>query len=136
MSRIRSKNTVPEERMLLIIRAALGHRWRIDQNASYLPGKPDVVVPSLRLCVFVDGCFFHGCPQHWRAPKTRPEYWVPKVEGNKARDRSHARQLRAQGWSVWRFWEHDLKNSRLDRTGAVLALRIARRRAVMSEGHL
>ena len=134
MSRIRSADTVPEGRMLLLVREALGYRWRIDRNAGYLPGKPDVVVPSLHLCIFVDGCFFHGCPRHYRVPATRPEYWAPKVARNQARDRRHARVLRRNGWSVWRFWEHDLKASRLDETAADLERRIARRRSAIRAG--
>lgn len=131
MSRIRSTNTVPEQRMLLALRTVLGPRWRIDQNAASLPGKPDLVVPSLRLCIFVDGCFFHGCPAHWRPPATRPEYWVPKVERNQSRDRKHARALRSAGWSVWRFWEHELRGNCLDRTSSILERRIAKRRELV-----
>jgi DNA mismatch endonuclease, patch repair protein len=117
--------------MLLAVRDALGHRWRIDRNASYLPGKPDVVVPSLGLCIFVDGCFFHGCPRHYRVPRTRSEYWAAKVARNQARDRRHARELRTGGWAVWRFWEHDLKGPRLEATATGLKRRISRRRAVV-----
>lgn len=132
MSRIRSTNTEPEERMHLMLRAVLGHRWRIDRNASYLAGKPDIVIPSLELCIFVDGCFFHGCPRHFRVPATRPEYWVPKVARNRARDRRHALELRSDGWSVWRFWEHDLKGGRAEATAAGLERRIARHRDAVS----
>src|SRR5580698_284189 len=93
MSRIRSTGSKPEDRLVEIVRRVLGPKWRIDRNVRGLPGCPDVVVPSLRLCIFADGCFFHGCPSHWRPPATRREYWVPKIEGNIRRDKRHAKDL-------------------------------------------
>lgn len=132
MSRIRSTGTSPEERLAAAVRAALGHRWRIERNFSGLPGRPDIVVPGLRLCIFADGCFFHRCPRHWRLPATRPEYWGPKVERNVRRDRRTALALRRQGYSVWRIWEHDLKPQTLPRTSERLAARLRRRRAQLA----
>jgi DNA mismatch endonuclease (patch repair protein) len=88
MARIRSSGTTPEQRLYLAVRDALGYRWRIDRNIRALPGCPDVVIPSLRLVIFADGCFFHGCPKHYRAPLSNTEYWVPKIAGNIARDKA------------------------------------------------
>jgi DNA mismatch endonuclease, patch repair protein len=108
MSRIRSKNTTPEVRAYELLRAALP-RHRIDLHAAHLPGSPDLFVPSLRLAVIVDGCFWHGCPKHYRAPTSRTEYWWPKIEANIRRDRRADRRLRAHGISRVRIWEHDLR---------------------------
>ena len=128
MSRIRSTGTRPEEQLAGLIRASLGHRWRIVRNDAALPGRPDIVIPSLQVCIFADGCFFHRCPQHWRVPGTRPEYWVPKIEGNVRRDRRIAAALRQQGYSVWRVWEHDLRPRAIPGTAERLARRLQRRR--------
>jgi len=72
-------------------------------------GKPDFVFPKLKLAVFVDGCFWHGCPKHGRTPKTRTSFWFAKITGNKARDKRVNHLLRAKGWKVFRVWEHELK---------------------------
>jgi len=103
MSRIRSKNTQPELR----IRSALhklGYRFRI--HVVSLPGKPDVVLPRYKTVIQVRGCFWHGhsCRDGAR-PHSREEYWIPKLDGNRKRDRRNDRQLRALGWSVLIVWE-------------------------------
>jgi DNA mismatch endonuclease, patch repair protein len=111
MARIRSSGTTPEERLYQAVRTTLGYRWRIDRNVKTMPGCPDVVIPSLRLVIFADGCFFHGCPKHYRAPLSNTEYWTPKIAGNIARDKVQQAILEADGWSVWRVWEHELIKS-------------------------
>ena len=116
MARIRSSGTMPEERLYMTVRASLGHKWRIDRNVTTLAGRPDVVIPSLRLVIFADGCFFHGCPIHYRAPQSNREYWLPKIAGNIKRDSLHQSALEAAGWSVWRVWEHDLTKKNLSDT--------------------
>ena len=73
-----------------------------------MPGKPDFVFPKLKLAVFVDGCFWHGCPKHATWPKTRAAFWLAKITGNKARDRRVNYALRKRGWKVVRIWEHEL----------------------------
>ncbi len=120
MARIRSTGTTPEERLHQAVRAALGHRWRIDRNVKAMPGCPDVVIPSLRLVIFADGCFFHGCPEHYKAPLSNTEYWTPKIAGNITRDQLQQGALEADGWSVWRIWEHALTNKMLAETQAAL----------------
>ena len=116
MARIRSSGTMPEERLYVTVRAVLGHKWRIDRNVTAMAGRPDVVIPSLRLVIFADGCFFHGCPTHYRAPLSNTEYWLPKITGNIKRDSLHQSTLEAAGWSVWRVWEHDLTKKNLPDT--------------------
>lgn len=70
--------------------------------------RPDFVFPRLRVAVFVDGCFWHGCPKHGTQPKTNAAFWRDKIVTNKARDRRVNRLLRKRGWIVVRVWEHEL----------------------------
>jgi DNA mismatch endonuclease (patch repair protein) len=116
MSRIRSTGNRPERQLYEIARSVLGWRWRIDRNVRSLPGRPDLLIPALRLAIFADGCFYHCCPKHWRAPKSNSSYWIPKLRRNTARDRANERTLRRRGFSVWRVWEHDLRVSRTKST--------------------
>ena len=71
-------------------------------------GKPDFAFPKRRLAVFVDGCFWHQCPKHCQMPRGNRAFWVRKFAANKARDRKVGRILRKAGWTVVRFWEHEL----------------------------
>ena len=114
MSRIRSCGSIPEAALYECVRQVLGHRRRVDKNVRELPGQPDCVVPSLRLAIFVDGCFYHSCPLHGHTPKSNKAYWQPKLERNARRDRVNRRKLRNMGFAVWSFWEHDLKKRRLE----------------------
>lgn len=77
--------------------------------------KADVVFPRARVAVFVDGCFWHGCPQHGTWPKANAAWWRAKIEGNIARDRRADEQLRAAGWAVVRVWEHENVTEAADR---------------------
>ena len=107
MSRIRGRDTKPE----ITLRKALwklGLRFRIHHG---LPGRPDIVFPRYRLVVFVDGCFWHRCPLHWRAPRTNSEFWEQKISGNQQRDAAVNGELDATGWRVIRLWEHEVKES-------------------------
>lgn len=102
MSRIRSRDTKPE----LLLRSELwrrGYRYRLK---SSLPGKPDIVFHRQRLAIFVDGCFWHGCPKHFQLPKTRSEFWRKKIESNRQRDKEINALLKSCGWNVYRVWEH------------------------------
>ena len=74
-----------------------------------LPGRPDFVFPRQRLAVFVDGCFWHGCPKHSNMPANNRAFWMKKLTGNQTRDRLVTRTLRKNGWRVLRIWEHELK---------------------------
>jgi DNA mismatch endonuclease (patch repair protein) len=69
--------------------------------------RPDVSFPALSLAVFVDGCFWHSCPQHATVPKANADYWVPKLAANVCRDRRNDRELEDAGWTVLRFWAHE-----------------------------
>lgn len=110
MSRIKSRDTKPE----LILRKTLwskGYRYRVK---SGLPGKPDIVFSSIKTVIFVDGCFWHRCPEHYQPPKTRAEFWENKISGNVTRDRKNDCLLKEQGWLVIRTWEHEIKESLAD----------------------
>lgn len=103
MSGIRGKDTKPE----MVIRRglhALGFRFRLHDRR--LPGKPDLVLKSRKVIIFVHGCFWHGHDCHlFRLPGTRTEFWQAKIEGNKLRDRKAAADLRGQGWRIATIWE-------------------------------
>src|SRR5689334_609223 len=75
-----------------------------------LPGSPDFSFPKIKVAIFLDGCFWHGCPIHGRRPKTNQVFWETKLERNLRRDRRVKRQLRAKRWVVIRLWEHELEN--------------------------
>lgn len=74
-------------------------------------GRPDFVFPKGKLAVFVDGCFWHGCPKCYHRPLSNRKYWDAKVLRNKARDKKLRGKLRRDGWSVIRVWEHELTNT-------------------------
>jgi DNA mismatch endonuclease, patch repair protein len=69
--------------------------------------RTDVAFPARKVAVFVDGCFWHGCPQHGTWPRANAAWWRAKIEGNAARDRDTDARLTAAGWAVLRFWEHE-----------------------------
>ena len=83
-----------------------------------------MVVPGLRLAIFADGCFCHGCPEHGHVPKSNVQYWLPKLERNCVRDLANRRVLRKMGFAVWRFWEHELNGKRMANTRVVLSRRL------------
>ena len=72
--------------------------------------RPDFVFPARRLAVFIDGCFWHGCPKHSTQPRTNKAFWRSKLSSNKQRDKLVSRALRRRGWVVLRIWEHELNN--------------------------
>jgi len=106
MSRIRSRGNKDTELALMRIFRAHGITgWRRHRAVF---GKPDFVFPKLRLALFVDGCFWHGCPKHATKPKNNAAFWRKKFAANKSRDRLVTRTLRAKGWRIMRIWEHEL----------------------------
>ncbi len=107
MSRIRSAgNEATELRFLHLLRTARLTGWRRNVN---LPGRPDIVFGRKRVAVFLDGCFWHGCPQCYALPKSNVGYWGPKIAGNVARDKKATAELRTAGWNVVRIWQHSIR---------------------------
>jgi DNA mismatch endonuclease (patch repair protein) len=108
MARVKSKNSRPE---LLVRRLvfALGYRYRL--HAKDLPGHPDLVFRQMRRAILVHGCFWHRHAKCVlaRLPKSRLDFWVPKLEGNKARDQRNKRALSKRRWKVLTIWECQLK---------------------------
>ncbi|WP_168707327.1 very short patch repair endonuclease [Gordonia paraffinivorans] len=106
MSRQKSKNTAPE----IAVRRCLherGFRYRIDVKLEPdLRTRADLAWKGLKLAVFIDGCFWHGCPEHATRPAANREWWAKKLDTNIARDRRTDDALRSRGWVVRRFWEH------------------------------
>ncbi|HMP76580.1 MAG TPA: very short patch repair endonuclease [Kiritimatiellia bacterium] len=106
MSRIRgSGNKRTELALAKLLRCHHISGWRRNQNVF---GKPDFVFPKARLALFVDGCFWHGCPKHCTIPATNRAFWERKLFANRARDRHVNKTLQKAGWRVVRIWEHDL----------------------------
>lgn len=118
MARIKGKNTKPE----MLLRQALwrrGARYRLHYKTP--AGRPDVVFPGPKIAIFVDGCQWHGCPEHYVRPRTRTDFWGDKLRRNVERDQRQTRQLETSGWSVLRFWEHTI----LEAVDAVAAIVLA-----------
>lgn len=105
----RRRDTSTEWRVRSAIHG-MGLRYRVDlpiRVAGARPIRPDLVFTAARVAVFVDGCFWHGCPIHGTTPTTRSEYWISKIQANRARDARQADALTAAGWKVVRAWEHE-----------------------------
>lgn len=104
----RRKDTSPELAVRRRLHAA-GMRYRVDFPADGTDRRrrADIVFTRARVAVFIDGCFWHGCPEHFIAPKRNADYWGPKIERNMERDRTSTARLREAGWQVLRFWEHE-----------------------------
>ena len=106
MARVRGRDTKPELRVRRLVHG-LGYRFRLYRRD--LPGTPDLVLPGRRAVIFVHGCFWHRHPDPdcWRArlPKSRPEFWIPKLEANVVRDASARTALAALGWRVLTVWD-------------------------------
>ena len=103
----RRRDTKPE----LLVRRLLhahGLRYRVDLAITDdKRRRVDVVFTRARIAVFIDGCFWHGCPEHFIPPKTNQGYWKPKIDGNTRRDLSTTADLTDRGWLVLRYWEHE-----------------------------
>ena len=107
MSTLARRDTAPE----LALRRELHVRGMRYRTQVRVPGnnrrRIDLAFTRARLAVYVDGCFWHGCPEHHHRPQTNPEWWDWKIAGNQARDRSTDAELLAAGWDVLRCWEHE-----------------------------
>jgi DNA mismatch endonuclease (patch repair protein) len=120
MARQRSRDTGPE----LAVRQrlhALGYRYRVDHRPlPELRARGDLVFTRARVVVFVDGCFWHRCPEHGTSPRANAPYWRAKLDRNVARDRRNDAALAAAGWTVVRVWEHEPPEDAAARVRALL----------------
>lgn len=125
----RRRDTLPE----LALRSrlhAMGLRYRVDARPlPELNRRADLVFRPARVAVFVHGCYWHGCAEHYARPRTNAEYWSAKVEGNAARDADTVARLRAAGWSAVVVWEHEDAQTAARR----VARHVARRRQRLLE---
>jgi DNA mismatch endonuclease, patch repair protein len=120
MGRVRQSGTNIELRLRRALWVA-GLRYRL-KAARSLPGRPDIVFVSAKVAIFVDGCFWHGCPIHGTRPASNVTFWENKINRNCQRDQQVDIKLRAAGWRVLRLWEHEVKN---DLTACVSRIREA-----------
>lgn len=123
MSRIKGKNTKPEilARKFLF---AQGFRYRLHDKK--LPGKPDIVLPKYNALIFIHGCFWHGhdgC-KYFVTPKTRTEWWLNKINGNKSKDAENLLALKKEGWNVFTIWECELLADKRENTLTKLLKRL------------
>ena len=107
MSKIRGTDTSPE----MLVRRGLfknGYRYRVNYWFKGLRFKPDIVMISRKVCIFIDGCFWHKCPICYRQPKSNKRYWIAKINRNMRRDKKQNKFLEKQGWRIIRVWEHEV----------------------------
>ncbi|MGW0606388.1 very short patch repair endonuclease [Streptomyces sp. NPDC002640] len=107
MSRQGRRDTAPEVAVRRLLHAS-GLRFRVNVPVPGMPRRTiDIVFPRLKIAIFMDGCFWHGCPQHATQPKSNAEWWRAKLDKNMARDTETTAHLGETGWTVLRFWEHE-----------------------------
>lgn len=121
MSAVKGKgNKTTEVRFrLALVRSGISG-WKM--HASGIIGKPDFYFPEQKLVIFIDGCFWHGCPKCGHIPKSNTKYWREKISRNKKRDKSVTRKLRYRNYKVIRIWEHELKGSISRRVREIIRL--------------
>jgi DNA mismatch endonuclease, patch repair protein len=125
MQAIRSRDTKPERLIRQLVHAQ-GLRYRVAARPLPNLGRTaDLVFRPAKVAVFIDGCYWHGCPNHYVPPKTNSGYWSNKVAGNMARDRNTDELLTKAGWLVLRFWEHESSTACADQIAATVIARRA-----------
>ena len=124
MARQRTRDTDPEVALRRILHSR-GLRYRLDQPLPGLPRRrADITFARQRVAVFVDGCFWHACPEHGTWPKRNDEWWATKIRRNIERDRETDAHLQAYGWTVIRVWEHEASDHAADRVEEVLQAKL------------
>ncbi|MYT55795.1 DNA mismatch endonuclease Vsr [Streptomyces sp. SID7834] len=107
MRRQARRDTAPEVAVRRILHAS-GYRYRVNERVPHLPRRTiDIAFTKAKVAVFLDGCFWHGCPAHATQPKSNAEWWRHKLDRNMARDAETTAHLETDGWTVLRFWEHE-----------------------------
>jgi DNA mismatch endonuclease (patch repair protein) len=110
MSGQRQRDTNPEMEIRRILHAR-GYRYRVDYRIPTTRRRSDIAFPGCKVAVFIDGCFWHSCPQHGTIPKSNSEWWESKLNANVQRDRDTDHRLESAGWTVIRVWEHEDANA-------------------------
>ena len=105
MSRIRSSRTKPELKIKDVLKTL-----KFSYQPKNVYGRPDFAHTKKKIVVFIDGCFWHKCPKHFKKPKSNKAYWKPKIEKNVLRDKEINFAYKNSGWKVKRIWEHNLKS--------------------------
>lgn len=119
MARVRSqRNRSTELKIIEILKRGGLKGWR---RNSPLHGKPDFIYPKQRIALFVDGCFWHGCPKCCRMPSAHRKYWVNKIKRNKNRYKDVTKALKKKGWKVIRIWEHEISAAKIARKLNILS---------------
>ncbi|MGW0833510.1 very short patch repair endonuclease [Streptomyces prunicolor] len=127
MSRQRSKDTGAELAVRRLLHAA-GLRYRVEYPVPGMARRRiDVAFTRTRVAVLIDGCFWHGCPEHATRPKANAEWWREKLDRNMARDRETTEHLIARGWTVLRFWEHESPDTVAARVAATVEQQLTER---------
>lgn len=120
----RKRDTAPELRVRRLLHER-GARYRVNPLIQVGPVRvrPDVVFPRLRVALFIDGCFWHGCPVHGTRPRSNSAYWESKIANNRTRDQVVTNALAIDGWRVFRVWEHEPIDEVVDRVMAAIRAR-------------
>ncbi len=113
MTHIRSTNTRIEKDVTKAL-WNLGYRFR--KNVKTLPGKPDIAIQKYKIVIFLDSCFWHKCPEHFKKPKSNLEYWEPKIKRNIERDAEINQYYKDNNWHILRIWEHEIKKTNFQNT--------------------
>ncbi|MFJ9029308.1 very short patch repair endonuclease [Streptomyces sp. NPDC102274] len=120
MSRQARRDTAPEVAVRKMLYAS-GYRYRLNVRVPDIPRRTiDIVFPKAKIAVFMDGCFWHGCPKHATRPKANAAWWREKLDRNMARDRETTEHLTELGWVVLRFWEHEAPGVVADQVAAAV----------------
>ncbi len=126
MRAVRGKgNKTTENRLRSALATVMIRGWKVRQPG--IPGNPDFVFPKLKIAIFVDGCFWHGCPTCGHIPKTNSRYWAAKITSNRRRDKANSIRLRLEGFRVLRLWEHSLEQ---DASACIRKIRVLLKQAL------
>jgi DNA mismatch endonuclease (patch repair protein) len=135
MAKVRQKGTAAELALRREI-FRIGLRYRVNYEILKKPRRvADIVFPRIRVAIFVDGCFWHGCPEHASWPKENAELWREKIEANRARDADTDRRLRELGWEVVRIWAHESPADAARHVSQVIEARKQQEQTRITTGH-
>lgn len=107
MQAVKGKNTKLENNVMAYL---WQHGYRFGKNVKDLEGKPDIAIKKYKLVIFIDSCFWHKCPIHYKAPATNFEFWENKITGNQKRDEQITEYYQSKEWNILRIWEHELRD--------------------------